>query len=347
MNTAPVDSETRWRRQQGSLLQPQFLLPIGIGVGAFTIDVLTPHGFVDGFLYVLAVLVCIWVPSVNAALYTAIGLMPLLLIGFIASPAGAPSPVAVANLLVGIATIWIAAAVVWHNARSSRERESLLRQIRNLQRMTAVAAENERKELSRWLHEGIGQELAAVGWGLDYIARRADQESEVRVAARELRALIDGAQETTKAKAAGLRHPPLDGGGLRALVERHADRFSTRTDITVAISGAGFLDGVPESQADLCFRIVQEALTNVAKHSGARHVEIGFHLAQETLHASISDDGRGLSAADQTKPNSLGLLGLRERLLAIGGELLVANVAPRGARVEARLPLHPTEPRAT
>lgn len=339
MNTELMIGEDWGRRERGALLKPRFLLPIGIGVAAFIVDLQTPHGFVDGLLYVLAVLVCIWVPGVNTAWHTAFGVTPLMIIGWFASPIGATVTVGVTNVVVGIATVWIAASVVRHSARVSQERESLLNQIRSLQRMTVAAADNERTELSRWLHEGIGQELAAVGWGLDQIARRAGDADDVRTGAKELRAVIDGAQLAVRGKISGLRYPHAYHGGLRVLIERHAASFSARTQIVTVISGAECLGAVPESQADLCFRVVQEALTNAAKHSGASHVNIEFHARRETLDSIITDDGHGISVADQAKPDSLGLLGLRERLLAAGGTLNVSNVEPHGVRVEAKLPL--------
>jgi signal transduction histidine kinase len=151
-------------KQHGRLPHPRLLLPVGLSILAFTIDLATPNGMLDGFLYVLAVLVCVWVPGVLIALYTALGLMPLIILAAFASPDGVSAQVATINVLAGIATIWVAAIIVWHNACATRDREALLRQVRTLHQTTANVADIERIELSRWLHEGIGQELTAVGW---------------------------------------------------------------------------------------------------------------------------------------------------------------------------------------
>ena len=338
MKATTVHGAHAWRTQRGALLWPRALLPLALSSTALVVDLLTPQGMIDGFLYVLPVLACIWIPSAGAAIYTALGLMPLLAIGFMASPPGSSMSAALTNELAGAITIWLTALVVRHNARSSLERESLLSQIRNLQRRTMHVAAAERTALSRWLHENIGQDLAAIGWGLDHIARRADHADEVRIDVGELRAAIDGAQRAVREKAKDLRQLHAQGDGLQALIERHAAAFSTRTSTPLTMTGLDRLPIVPAEEADLCFRVVQEALTNVVKHAGATQVSLEFQATPHVVRVIVTDDGRGLSAMDLMKPDSLGLLGLRERVLAIGGELTVVNTMPRGVRVEAKIP---------
>jgi signal transduction histidine kinase len=328
-------------KQHGRLPHPRLILPLGVSLLAFTIDLATPNGMLDGFLYVLAVLVCVWVPGVTVALYTALGLMPLMILAAFASPDGVSAQVASINVLAGIGTIWVAAIIVWHNACATRDREALLRQVRTLHQTTATAADIERIELSRWLHEGIGQELTAVGWGLDHIARHAGDEQEVRTEVQETRVIVDGMQLTMRAKAASLRHAEIDSGNLAALVEHHVAGFSARTEVAARLIGGNDLARVPDSHADLCFRVVQEALTNVAKHARATRVAIEVLPQGNRIFVRITDDGGGIAPADRLKPGSLGLIGLRERLVAIGGDLLVSNVSPNGARIEAEIPLPP------
>ncbi len=328
-------------KQHGRLPHPRLLLPVGLSILAFTIDLATPNGMLDGFLYVLAVLVCVWVPGVLIALYTALGLMPLIIFAAFASPDGVSAQVATINVLAGIATVWVAAIIVWHNACATRDREALLRQVRTLHQTTATVADIERIELSRWLHEGIGQELTAVGWGLDHIVRHAGNEQEVRTESQETRAIVDGIQRTMRAKAAGLRHAAIDRRNLAALIEQHVEGFSARTEVEATLIGSKYLVRVPDGHANLCFRVVQEALANVAKHARATRVAIEVLPQKNMICVRITDDGCGITAADRLKPGSLGLIGLRERLVAIGGDLWVSNVTPNGARIEAEIPLSP------
>jgi two-component system, NarL family, sensor histidine kinase UhpB len=201
------------------------------------------------------------------------------------------------------------------------------------------AANAERVELSRWLHEGLAQELAAVGWALDGLARHARDEARVRSEAAELRLAVDSALRIVHRKAVALREVEHELGGLRALVERSTADFTRRTSVPVAMLGFEALELVPPSYAILCLKVVQEALTNVAKHAHASHVRIECRNEPKAVRIAIVDDGRGIDAAARVKPDSLGLLGLTERLTAIGGALTVANVVPSGVLVEARVPI--------
>lgn len=316
----------------------RYLTPVALSGVAFAVDVATPHGVIDGFLYVLAVLTCVWVPNVAAAPYTAFGLMPTMVLGYVLSPMGVPVPVAIVNMLVGAVTVWIAAVIVRQRARSSQEREELLVQIRNLQRKSVNDADAERAEVSRWLHEGIGQELAAIGWGLDSIVRRAADDQQMRAEARQLRIAVDAAQRTIHGRAAYLRNLQLDAKKLGPWIEQHVANLSARAEIQIALSGLSTLTMIADGHAELCFRIVQEALTNVVKHAGASRASIEFQFAAKEICTLITDDGKGMSDADRRKPDSLGLRGLEERLLMIGGTLTVQSIAPSGTQLKACIP---------
>jgi two-component system sensor histidine kinase UhpB len=235
--------------------------------------------------------------------------------------------------------MWLVALVVWRNARSARERELAISQLEQLHGAAERAANAERVELSRWLHEGLAQELAAVGWALDGLAHHATDEAKVRSEAAELRSAVDSALRIVHRKAVALRDVEHELGGLPALVERCAADFTRRTDLPVKMLGFEALDLVPSLYAILCLKVVQETLTNVAKHANASHVRIECRNEPEAVWIAIADDGRGIDAAARVKPDSLGLLGLSERLTAIGGALTVSNVEPSGVLVEARVPI--------
>jgi signal transduction histidine kinase len=320
-------------------LPPQAMLPIGIAGVSFLIDLETPDDIADGFFYIFAVVSCAWVPAVRASLYTASGLLLPMILGSFFSPPTARSWAGPLNRVLGSILMWLVALVVWRNARLARDRELAMSQLEQLHGTAERAANAERVELSRWLHEGLAQELAAVGWALDGLARHAKDEPKVRSEAAELRLAVDGALRIVHRKAVALREGEHELGGLRALVERCAAAFSHRTGLPVAMLGFEALDLIPPSYAILCLNVVQEALTNVAKHAHASHVCIESRNEPKAVRIAIADDGRGIDAAARVKPDSLGLLGLTERLTAIGGALTVANVEPSGVRVEARVPI--------
>jgi signal transduction histidine kinase len=320
-------------------LPPQALLPIGIAGLSFLIDLETPDDIADGFFYIFAVVSCAWVPRVKAALYTACGLLLPIILGSFFSPPTTHGWAGSVNRVLGSILMWLVALVVWRNARSARERELAISQLEQLHGAAERAANAERVELSRWLHEGLAQELAAVGWALDGLANHATDEAKVRSEAAELRSAVDSALRIVHRKAVALRDVEHELGGLPALVERCAADFTRRTDLPVKMLGFEALDLVPSLYAILCLKVVQETLTNVAKHANASHVRIECRNEPEAVWIAIADDGRGIDAAARVKPDSLGLLGLSERLTAIGGALTVSNVEPSGVLVEARVPI--------
>jgi signal transduction histidine kinase len=189
------------------------------------------------------------------------------------------------------------------------------------------------------LHDGLAQQLVAVGWSLDRIVRRASEVREVQAEARELRAMIDGALRTVHRKAVELRKSDDERDGLRVLVERHVADFIGRTGLSVELSGTKCLERVPVTYTIVCLRVLQEALTNVAKHASATRILIEIGEEPGAIHITITDDGRGIDMVAPRNPDRLGLLGLRERLTAIGGSLTVSNATPHGVRIEARVPI--------
>lgn len=322
-------------------LPPQAVLPIGITAVSFLIDLQTPDDIADGFFYIFAVVSCAWVPGVNAALYTALGAMLPMILGSFVSPPTAQGWAGPANRVLGTVLMWLVALVVWRNARFARDRERTLSQLEQLRGTAERAAHTERIELSRWLHEGLAQELAAVGWTLDRLAGHAADEITVRREATELRSAVDAALRVVHRKAVALRDSEQAAGGLPGLIESCAADFSRRTGLPVEVLNLGCLALVPPSYAILCLKVVQEALTNVAKHANATHVRIECWNEPGTVRIAIADDGRGMGAADRLKPDSLGLPGLHERLSAVGGELKVSNAEPSGVLVDAKVPIRP------
>jgi signal transduction histidine kinase len=318
---------------------PQIVVPISIAITSFLIDLKTPDAIADGFLYLLAVFSCVWVPRTTSALYTALGLMVPMLVGAFASPSSASPWIAITNRALGAVVVWLAAILVWRNARLIGDRERTFAELERLHGASERATNAERIELSRWLHDGLAQQLVAVGWSLDRIVHHAADAREVQAEARELRAMIDGALKTVHRQAVELRKLDDEQDGLRALVERHVADFTGRTGLSVELKGAKILERVPVTHTIVCLRVLQEALTNVVKHAGAGRILVEVREEPEAIHITITDDGRGIDPLAPRNPERLGLLGLRERLTAIGGSLTVSNAVPHGVRIEARVPI--------
>lgn len=133
-------------RRCGAVFPAQIILPIGISIISFLIDLKTPENIAAGFLYLLAILSCVWVPCAKAALYIAFGLMLPMLVGAFASPSSSPLWTALTNRLLGVIVLWLAALMVWRNARLIRDRERTLAKLGRLHEATERAAKAERVE---------------------------------------------------------------------------------------------------------------------------------------------------------------------------------------------------------
>jgi signal transduction histidine kinase len=326
-------------RSSARLVPPQIILPAGIGIASFLIDLKTPDDIADGFIYLLAVLSCVWVPYPSSALFTALGLMFPMLLGFLASPSSSSHWTGITNHVLGVIVMWLVALIVWRSARLIREREDTLVQLERLHDSTERAANAERIELSRWLHDGLAQQLVALGWSLDRIVRHASDVVKTQAEARELRGVIDDALRTVHRKAVELRMWDNEHDGLVVLVERQVADFIGRTGLPVELSGTKSLERVSENHKLVCLKVLQEALTNAAKHASASRILVEIREEPRAILISIADDGRGIDMDARGNPDRLGLLGLHERLAAIGGSLTVSNATPHGARIDARVPI--------
>jgi two-component system sensor histidine kinase UhpB len=216
-------------------------------------------------------------------------------------------------------------------------------QLRALSRRLVDLQESERRELSRELHDRVGQNLTALGIDLDMlrIALAAHGNEEVRARVDDSTALLGSTMDTIRHVMSQLRPPMLDDYGLAAALDWYARRFSMRTGIAVAVRGSEPAVR-PALQVEIAvFRIAQEALNNVAKHARAHRVEIALDHANGECVMSVQDDGVGLDAvgdtSDKPKPG-LGLVTMRERAQAVGGNFQVGVLPSRGTQVTVRVP---------
>ena len=196
--------------------------------------------------------------------------------------------------------------------------------------------EEERTRLSREVHDVLGQQLTAIRLGAGWFGRRYAGDDVVQEHLADLRATVDETIRHVRQIAADLRPGVLDDFGLASAVEWQAARFEERTGTACSLDVRGHAEPPPEV-ATAAFRVLQEALTNVARHAGAGRVAVALGLGARSLRLVVSDDGRGFDAG-QVERRSLGLVGMRERAGALGGHLSVRGVPGRGTVVECRLP---------
>lgn len=235
--------------------------------------------------------------------------------------------------------------------RKQAEKEVLNQQTR-LRKLTAhvqEVREEERKRIARELHDELGQILTVAKIDLANLehSMTADSENLAEEIAR-LVSTIDQASDTTRQISENLRPGMLDLLGLGPALELHVTRFQQSTLITVDLLLEGKGDDktefdIEDRVATTAFRIVQEALTNVAKYSRAESVSVSVVMLENELVIVIRDDGVGFDAESQQRKPSFGLLGMRERAQALSGDLSIETAPGKGVRIEASLPYRDEE----
>jgi len=220
-------------------------------------------------------------------------------------------------------------------------RESLRALLQRLQR----AQEDERVRVAREVHDELGQMLTGLKMDLRWIERRlaepglAANQQPLLDRAVAASALNEQTIATVQKLAAELRPEALDQLGLSAALAQRARQFQQRTGVTCTVASADDLPPLPAAMASELFYIAQEALTNVARHAQAQHVEIRLRLQDAAVWLEIEDDGVGITPAALADTRSLGLLGMRERALLSRGTVQIDAAQPHGTRVLVRVPL--------
>jgi two-component system sensor histidine kinase UhpB len=220
--------------------------------------------------------------------------------------------------------------------------ETLQRDRQQLQALSSQiidAQEAERKRIARELHDETAQTLTSLLVRLR-ILERAANPAEVRASTGELRGLTLQALEEVRNMARELRPTMLDDLGLVAAVQSYTEQCAEWLGFAVTFHGDGFARRLSPEVELVLYRVVQEALTNVARHANARHVEV--RLAQEGPRAValVRDDGAGfyVDAVLASKERGLGLFGMQERMALVGGQLQIRSRPTHGTLVRAEVP---------
>ncbi len=209
--------------------------------------------------------------------------------------------------------------------------------LQRLSEQLLQAQENERRHIARELHDEIGQAFTAVRINLESTSLRIDN-AELRARMHSGMQLIDHALELIHDLALDLRPPQLDDLGLTAALRWHIDRQAQASGMRISFEADDLPARLHPEVTIACFRIVQEALTNIIRHARAQQAWIALHRRDRTLVLTMRDDGAGFDGAAKSR-TSLGLLGMQERASLVGGRLEIETRAGKGTRIEAILPL--------
>ncbi|HEX6635613.1 MAG TPA: PAS domain-containing sensor histidine kinase [Usitatibacter sp.] len=223
--------------------------------------------------------------------------------------------------------------------RASRE------EIRQLALTTSTVREQEKSRIARELHDELGQALTAlkidVGWLREHLAGAPEA---VLAKLTAMQVLLDGTVAAVRRISSDLRPLMLDDLGLVAACEWLAHNFEQRTGVPCElVLGAGDLD-LPDPYATAVFRVLQESLTNIARHAAATQVEATLERMGETVVLTVRDNGKGFAPSAPRKQGSYGLVGLRERAYLLGGDIRIESAPGQGTLVEMRLPMHEPHP---
>jgi PAS domain S-box-containing protein len=212
-------------------------------------------------------------------------------------------------------------------------------QLRRLSARIMDSQEKERTYLARELHDELGQVLTALRMDAVWFQERmAAANPKAQQRAREMVDLIDQTIEEVRGMAIRLRPGVLDHLGLVDALEWYTADFERRTDTTCVFEHSDIPD-INETVATAAYRIVQEALTNVARHGDARHVTVALYYHAGSLELSIADDGKGFRMRDLAEVEGLGVAGMRERAVLVGGHLKVNSEPHKGTEVHLSVPL--------
>jgi two-component system, NarL family, sensor histidine kinase UhpB len=204
------------------------------------------------------------------------------------------------------------------------------------------AQETERRCMARELHDEIGQGLTAALITVQMMQHHASAAALSGELA-EAAALLDTTLQQVRTMSLELRPAMLDDLGLVPALKWHLDRAGQRSGLRIRLTAATLHERLPAALETVCYRVVQEAVTNVVRHARAQEVRVQVERTPEAVQLTIADDGRGFdTAAAQARAEaggSLGLLSMQERVTLLGGTLHLDSAPGRGCRVFARLPL--------
>jgi signal transduction histidine kinase len=211
--------------------------------------------------------------------------------------------------------------------------------LRHLSRKLLQAQEEERKCLSRDLHDAVGQMLTGMGMALsNFESLQPGLTEKSREQLDDAKHLNADTIRLVRDLAMGLRPSMLDDIGLGPALQWQAREFSRRSGISAVVQLDGALGGLPDDHRTCIYRVVQEALTNCVRHAGAKGIRVSVHGGSDLVNVTIQDDGIGFDP-EHPVAEGLGLVGIRERVRQLGGTVAITSQAQKGTIVTVELPL--------
>lgn len=227
--------------------------------------------------------------------------------------------------------------VVFRDITETKKTEQSLRELSAHQQQ---AREAERKHIAREIHDELGGSLTALKMAISQYLLENQNASDVKSGKAQSRlTLVETATQSIRRIINDLRPSVLDNFGLWAALEWQAQDFQARTGIQCEFGMQGPEPEVSSERAIEVFRVIQEALTNIVKHANATQVHIQARTNEEAACIQVADNGQGMNKAELLQETSYGILGMRERMQAIGGRLDIMSALAKGTTLAASFPL--------
>jgi signal transduction histidine kinase len=241
------------------------------------------------------------------------------------------------GVLVAIVAVLRLRALERRADRQRVEAQRAEHEMRLLSQQLVAAQEEERKKLTRELHDHVGQMLTALRLEMGRAERaRGGSDPQLAQAIAEAKRLLDTILRSVRDLVMGLRPSMLDDFGLEPALEWHVRDFRRRAGLAIDLHLSGPLDSLPDQYRTCVYRIVQEALTNCARHAQARHVDVSVRYEQNTLELFVADDGVGI---DPARARGMGLIGIEERVRELHGFFHAGARQPRGTELRVSIPV--------
>jgi signal transduction histidine kinase len=221
--------------------------------------------------------------------------------------------------------------------KSSEELKKSLEQLHSLSKYTEKAREFERKSIARELHDDLGQALTAVKIDLGIIRQNTKEENSLSKIDK-LSILVGDTIRTVQRLTSQLRPEIIDDLGLDAAIKWYTKEFGERNHIDIFLDMDSEITIPPDDSITL-FRIMQESLTNIARHSGANRIELRLYCYENMINFRISDNGVGIPDVKLSSKKSFGIIGMRERALTLGGTFEISGESGNGTVISLKFPV--------
>ena len=243
-----------------------------------------------------------------------------------------------------VAIVLTSAYLIYSNRKLFARLESLSGQRSELAQKLIATQESTLRHVSRELHDEFGQILTAVGMMLTRAGKHAPEDGPMRTELREVNEVVQNTLQKTRLLSQSLHPVLLEEGGLEGTLDWYIPTVERQTGVTISYEKSGTPIDLPNDYAINVYRVVQESLNNIARHSGAKKAWVRLNYLEHGLEVDIEDHGVGF-AVDQAR-KGIGLVAMRERAELMGGTLKFSQPAQGGTLVQLAIPLERMEAHA-